>query len=232
MAETDRGHRTSPRRVSLPASDRRAWESTYVETDYRELPWYSPRPSPWLVHAVEERWIAPGSNVLDVGCGAGSNVLWLGRHGFRASGVDIAPGAIAAAEARARAARVAVSFRVADVVDLPFPRAAFGAALDSGCFHSLPIRLRPAYATEISRVLRPGSPFLLTWVGREETRWQGPPHRPSLAEVASVFEPRFIFGVTQFHGPGSRHGWAHPGRSLARYTAYLIRRQGRQPAPR
>jgi SAM-dependent methyltransferase len=232
MPSSVRPARRPGSRAKLSESDRRAWAKAYTETSYRQLPWYSPRPSPWLVHAVEEGWLRPGSSILDVGCGAGSNVLWLGKHGFRARGVDIAPGAIAAAEARARAAQVDVSFRVADVVDLPFPRGAFGAALDSGCFHSLPIRLRSDYVEEISRVLRPGSPYLITWVAREETRWQGPPHRPSLEEVTAAFESRFVFSRVEFHGPRSRGGWSHPGGSLARYTACLIRRWGRQPPAR
>lgn len=222
----------SGRPAQLSASDRRAWERTYAETDYKRLPWYSSRPSPWLVHAVGEHWLRPGSTVLDVGCGAGSNVLWLGKHGFHAFGVDIAPGAIAAAKSRARKLRADVSFQVADAVALPFPRGAFTAALDTGCFHTLPVRLRSNYVDEISRVLRPGSPFLLTWVGREETGWQGPPHRPSLAEVTREFESRFVFATTQFHAPGSKRGWSHPRGSLARYTACLIRRRGPQPPPR
>lgn len=232
MPDPARGAQKSDRPAQLSASDRRAWERTYAETDYDQLPWYSPRPSPWLVHAVEEHWLRPGSTVLDVGCGAGSNVIWLGKHGFRAFGVDIAPGAIAAAKARARKVHVDVSFQVADAVALPFLQGAFTAALDTGCFHSLPIRLRQDYVEEVSRVLRPESPFLLTWVAREETGWQGPPHRPSLAEIASAFEPRFVFATTQFHAPRSRGGWSHPGGSLARYTACLIRRRGHQPPPR
>ncbi len=221
------------RRLSrIPSKERRAWERLYSEQNYKSLPWYSAGPSPWLVDAVRTRWIRPGSTVLDVGCGTGSNVLWLARHGFRASGVDIAAGAIAVAEARAKAARVAVSFYVADAVALPFPRGAFTAALDSGCFHSLPVPLRPTYAAGIARILAPGGRFLLTWVGREETRKLGPPHRPSLAETASVFEPRFVFTKTEFHSSRSPRGWQVTRTTLARYTAWLTPRRGQQPPPR
>lgn len=222
-----------PRPAATLTNDERAsWENWYASTDYTRLPWYSPRPSPWLVNAVRKRWIEPGSAVLDVGCGTGSNVLWLGRNGFRASGVDIAPSAVASAIARAKRAGVNVSFQVADAVALPFPRGAFDAALDSGCFHSLPRRSREEYANEMARVLRPKGSFLVTWVAREETGNVGPAHRPSLAEAAGVFEPRFIFVSTEFHDPRSRRGWRVSGSSLARYTAFLVRRDSRQPPAR
>lgn len=221
--------RRTPR---LPVSHRRSWERTYAQTGFRDLPWYSPRPSPWLVAAVQKGWLSRGGDVLDVGCGAGSNVLWLARHGFRATGVDIAPSAIAAAEARARSTGVNGSFRVADVLDLPFPRGSFSSALDSGCFHTIPIRLRGAYVAELARILRRGGALILTWVAREETRAMGPSHRPSLAEVATAFEPRFIVASSEFHAGRARTAWSVPGGSLARYTARLVRRQGRQPPPR
>ncbi|MGI0131428.1 MAG: class I SAM-dependent methyltransferase [Thermoplasmata archaeon] len=219
-------------RTRLPSDAQRSWEKSYSETGYQRLPWFSPKPSPWVVSAVEDRWLKRGSAVLDVGCGAGTNVLWLGSHGFRATGVDVAPSAVRAAISRAVRARVSVHFQAADALALPFARGTFTAGMDSGCFHTLPTRLREPYAREIARVLHPASPFLLTWVPREETRKFGPPHRPSVEEVASVFEPYFVIEATQLDMPRSRGAWKTPRVSLARCTARLIRRRGRQPLPR
>ena len=193
------------------------------------MPWYSPRPSPWLVRAVREQWIPRGVTVLDVGCGSGSNTLWLQRQGFRSVGIDISPTVIAVAMARARKAGLAAEFRTANAAALPFRTGAFGAALDTGCFHSLPVRLRQPYAREIARVLRTGCPFLLTWIPREVRSSVGPPHRPALAEIASVFEPWFLFTLIERHDSGSRRGWRVCGESFARCTALLVRRRGRQP---
>ena len=156
-----------------------AWENWYARRDYRQMPWYSPRPSPWLVRAVREQWIPRGTSVLDVGCGSGSNTLWLRRQGFRSVGIDISPTVIAVAMARARRAGLAAEFRTANAAALPFRTGAFGAALDTGCFHSLPVRLRQRYAREIARVLRTGCPLLLTWIPREVRSSVGPPHRPA-----------------------------------------------------
>jgi SAM-dependent methyltransferase len=54
-------------------------------------------PSAWL-----QRWahlIAPGSNVLDVACGAGRHMRYLANLGHRVTGVDRNPEAVALAQA-------------------------------------------------------------------------------------------------------------------------------------
>ncbi len=232
MAVATRSVGLSGRPPPADGTEFAAWEEWYAHQDYRRMPWYSPRPSPWLVEAVRARWIPPGIAVLDVGCGSGSNSLWLQKEGFRSVGIDISPTVIAVATARARKAGLLAKFRTANAAALPFGKGAFGAVLDSGCFHSLPIRLRERYAREVARVLRPGGPYLLTWIPREVRSARGPPHRPALAEVASVFEPWFLFARVERHDSGSRRGWRVCGESYARCTAFLIRRRGRQPPAR
>ncbi len=173
---------------------------------------------------VTDGWFAAGDRILDVGCGAGTNSLFLDRSGLQVTGVDLAPSAIAAARARAARTGRAVDFRVADALDLPFRRGSFDGAIDVGCFHTLPIPLRGRYVEELARVLRPGGRFALTWVAREHTAKFGPPHRPSVAEVAVAFEERFRFDRAEYRA--GRWG------RIPSYGARLIRRSSRQPPPR
>jgi SAM-dependent methyltransferase len=221
----------TPRR-GLPPDLRKAWAETYAKTPYRELPWFSDKPFPSLVRAVSSRQIVPPGPLLDVGCGAGSNALWLARQGFRVTGVDISPGAIAAAEGRARAAGLHAEFRVADALALPFRRGAFRVVTDVGCFHTLPARLRPGYVREVRRILRPGGSYLPAWIAREATQKFGPPHRLSLGEMTDYFEHDFIFAQTEF-GPASTDGaWKTRRGLLPSYSARLLRRSSPQPPPR
>ncbi len=229
MAATRRSPSRPRGEARTDAREFEEWDAWYASQDYRKMPWHSPGPSPWLVRAVRTRRIPPGSSVLDVGCGSGSNSLWLQKRGFRATGIDVSRTVIAVAQRRARAAGLTPNFRVANAAALPFADRSFGAALDTGCFHSLPIRLRRRYAREIARVLRAGSPLLLTWIPREVRSAVGPPHRPSLTEVAAVFEPSFLFAAVERHEAGSRGGWLVCGERCARSTALLIRRPGRAP---
>ncbi len=219
-----------PRPRSRPEFDE--WEDWYRRRDYREMPWYSARPSPWLVRVVRQQRFRPRTSILDVGCGTGSNVLWLARRGYSASGVDVAPTAIATARDRARRAGVDVDLRVASADALPFGRERFDGAVDNGCFHSLPIRQRAPYVRELVRVLRPGAPLLLTWIPREVRTSLGPPHRPSLGEVVSAFEPGFVFSEMSWHPPDTPGAWKVLDARMGRSTALLHRRLGRQPPPR
>jgi SAM-dependent methyltransferase len=214
----------SSHRSGLPESQQAAWRRTYSSTHYRRLPWFSPRPYPWVREAVEAGWLRPGTPVLDVGCGAGTNALFLARSGFNTSGVDLAPAAIAAAQRRAAHRKVSVDFRVGDALRLPFPRGRFGGLVDVGCFHTIPFALRRAYSKELARVSRAGARYVLAWVGRESPGGFGPPHRPSLEEAAATFEEEFIFLRTQFS--------AARGRPFAEYRAILERRSRPRPPRR
>lgn len=201
------------------------WERTYEETSYRELPWFSPRPYRWVVRAVRERWLRPRSWVLDVGCGAGTNSIFLARAGFRVCGIDLAPGAIAVAKRRAARAGLTIDFRVADVLKLPFPTASFGGAIDVGCFHTFDPPLRPSFSRELARVLRPGGRYAISWIGREHAGTLGPPHRPGLDEVTEALEDRFLFLRCEFHRGTRTTGPPH-------YTALLERRTRPRPPAR
>lgn len=223
-----------PRPESLPTGARqrserfRSWEDTYRESSFDDLPWFQRSPSAWIVRGRERGWLAKGGRHLDVGCGAGTNVLWMAQHGLRTTGVDLSPTALSAARNRARTRRGAreAGFLAGDAISLPFRDGSFDSGSDIGCFHTLPPGLRAGYASEVHRVLRPGGFHLISWAAREETRPVGPPHRLSVQEVAEVMEPHFVFRELEY---GSH---ARGRRGLVIYSAVLEGRREPQPPPR
>ncbi|MCI4319761.1 MAG: class I SAM-dependent methyltransferase [Thermoplasmata archaeon] len=223
--------RSAPAR-GLPDDLRKSWAETYAKTPYRDLPWFSEKPFPSLVRAVEERQILPPGPLLDVGCGAGTNALWLAGQGFRVTGVDISPGAVEGAQRRAQAAGLPAEFRVADALNLPFPRGQFKVVTDVGCFHTLPIPLREGYVHEVHRVLKPGGTYLPAWIAREATQQFGPPHRLSVGDMATYFEHEFIFAETEYGPTSPRGAWRTRRGLLPSYSARLLRRSKPQPPPR
>jgi SAM-dependent methyltransferase len=216
---------------------RARWERVYSNTPFSELPWFSTEPFPPVVRAVEEGWMKAPGPILDVGCGAGSNVLWLAARGFQATGIDLAPGAIEAANSRRTRATRTARFLVDDALALALPSASFKGAIDAGCFHTFPPRRRRDYANNLARVLRSDATFLLSWVGREETREWGPPHRLSVNEVAEIFEPLFLMEQVEYRprtvrSPRNPKIATRPLTTLAGYTAHLVRRRAPQPPRR
>jgi cyclopropane fatty-acyl-phospholipid synthase-like methyltransferase len=91
--------------------------------------------------------------VLDAGCGAGHNALFLAGRGFGAVGIDVAPTAIR--RAREKAGGLDVEFAVEDVLDLGGYRGRFDTVIDIGCLHSLAVPDRPRYAAALHAATRP-----------------------------------------------------------------------------
>lgn len=136
------------------------WDLAYRSGDYLEH-WESPHPPQELVAMVAAELIPVGATVLDIGCGAGVEAIFLARHGFRAIGVDTSAAAVEIGRRRAADAGVEVDFRLADATDLPFTDSSIDFAMDRGCFHVVDRDRRLDYARELHRVLRPGARFLL-----------------------------------------------------------------------
>lgn len=70
----------------------------------------------------------PGAHIVDVGCGRGRHARILAHRGYRITGIDLSPDAIAEAQVRAKAEGVAdeISFRVCDMREPAFEGCADG----------------------------------------------------------------------------------------------------------
>ena len=102
-----------------------------------------------------------GTHVVEFGSGEGYAGECVARRGYRYTGIDIARSAIAKARDRLAGCGTRTRVVVGDIVRLPFPRAAFDAALDIGCLHMLVVDAdRRAYLREARRVLKPGGRVL------------------------------------------------------------------------
>ncbi|HEV2141869.1 MAG TPA: class I SAM-dependent methyltransferase [Candidatus Dormibacteraeota bacterium] len=123
-------------------------------------PWDSGVPPPELVTFVETN---RAGKSLDLGCGTGTNTIYLAQKGWDATGVDFVPRAIGAARKKAAAARVSPRLIVGDVTRLPELGIGDGynLLLDLGCFHSIPDGGRDDYVKGASAVAPSGATMLL-----------------------------------------------------------------------
>lgn len=104
----------------------------------------------------------PMPAVLDVGCGTGVNLLEAARWFAptrQLCGIDLSPGMVAVASAKARALGVPASFVVGDAERLPYDDGQFDLVICNSVLHWF--RDRGAALREMHRVLRPGGQVLL-----------------------------------------------------------------------
>lgn len=134
----------------------------YYDLTYRlSQPRWDTRITPPELIALVESGGVHGTRALDLGCGTGTNSIYLAQRGFTVVGVDFSAKAIATARTHAARAGVTIDFRVADVTRLDALREPFDLVLDIGCLHSIAAGDRPRYAAQLARLTRPASVFLL-----------------------------------------------------------------------
>lgn len=176
---------------------------------YFNPPWDTGITPPEVAEAVEgPNALMPG-RALDLGCGTGTNSLYLARHGWRVVGVDLAPTAIRQARRKAKEAGLSVEFHTADVTRLDFLQPPFDLALDIGCFHALDSEGWTHYRDQLRRLLRPGACFMLYAFGPRRGRLMDMGITPD--EVRQLFDSEFqvlrVDGGTDPSGPSAAWYW-------------------------
>jgi RNA polymerase sigma factor (sigma-70 family) len=89
---------------------------------------------------------------VDVGCGAGDDVRWLHDAGFRAIGIDSNAEALRVAASRTPDDHD-ITWLEASATMIPLDDQSCALVTDRGCLHHLPTDERPAYASEVARIL-------------------------------------------------------------------------------
>jgi ubiquinone/menaquinone biosynthesis C-methylase UbiE len=107
---------------------------------------------------IEQAAIAPGHDVLDLGCGTGTLVLMIKdtHPGAHVSGVDIDPKILALARGKAATAGVDVTLVEGSATAPPLPPASFDRVLSSLVLHHLTTPQKRQALAAARRLLRPG----------------------------------------------------------------------------
>ncbi|AJE02651.1 class I SAM-dependent methyltransferase [Geobacter pickeringii] len=97
--------------------DRTRWDQRYLSEECL----LGEKPSRFLAERIEElKRLCPGRRALDIACGEGRNSIFLARHGFAATGLDISPVAVEKARNWAGREGFACDFRLADLETYAF----------------------------------------------------------------------------------------------------------------
>jgi SAM-dependent methyltransferase len=176
---------------------------------YFNPPWDTGVTPPEVVEIIEGPDASKPGRALDLGCGTGTNSLYLARHGWEVVGVDLAGRAVRKARRKAQESGLSVDFYTADVTRLDFLQPPFDLALDIGCFHALDDEGWIRYRGQLRRLLCPGARFMLYAFGPRKGRFTQMGVTPD--QVRRLFESDFrlrrVEGSADPTGPSAAWYW-------------------------
>jgi SAM-dependent methyltransferase len=121
-----------------------------------------------LVELVEGPDKLASGRALDLGCGTGRNAIYLARQGWDTIGVEMVGYAVEVARRKAAARDIPVRFVQGDVTrlaDLDIG-AEFTLLMDGGCYHTIPLGRRDAYAESVTRAAAPQARLIMVGFSR------------------------------------------------------------------
>jgi SAM-dependent methyltransferase len=190
---------------------------------YSKAPW-DKGPRSELVELVNNNTLTP-VRTIDLGCGTGSNAIFLAQHGFDVTGVDFASSAITKAREKAKSAGVDVNFVVDDFTDLSQIKGPFDLLVDYGAFDDLSPKNRRRYVETVLSLSHSETQFFLwtfewklLWWERFLVRLLPFAHMAlELGEVNQYFGD--YFKIKRISGAANLKGWPRG------YASYLMARK-------
>ncbi len=182
------------------------WDQRYLRGD---APWNSGLVSRELLRVVAEEHVAPCRSV-ELGCGAGTNVVHLAQQGFDVLGTDCSAVAIERARTLAVEAGVVVQLAVADLCRASDIREEIGDVaakferqcsfvFDRGCYHCARRVNLAGFLETVEWLAAPNARLLLLCGNGNDPAQQGPP-KVTEAEIRSEWGPLFeIEWIREFH---------------------------------
>jgi SAM-dependent methyltransferase len=153
------------------SSEQEHWDNRYVQGD---TPWDTGQSSSELVRVLDEEHITPCA-AIDLGCGTGTNAIYLASHGFDVTAADISPTAIDRCRMRRATTDVRIRCLQADLLDPPEDIGGpYSFFFDRGCYHVLRLVNVQAYFRTLERILAPSAVGLVLTGNAKEPMEHGP----------------------------------------------------------
>jgi 2-polyprenyl-3-methyl-5-hydroxy-6-metoxy-1,4-benzoquinol methylase len=181
------------------------WNKIYSNCSLDQIPWHADKPEQELIELIESEKIRP-LRVLDVGCGTGTDAIYLASIGSNVTAIDLSQEATNTARERANKAGVKVNFITGDFLDVEFDNESFDFVNDRGCFHHINPLQREDFITKVNNVLMGRSLYYLRCWSDKEEKAEGP-YKISKDVIHRIFSKYLDVGEIKdfrFGGKGSR----------------------------
>ena len=133
--------------------------------------------------------------ILEIGCGSGANLWVIGREGFQAHGLDLAPEAIALGRQMLAGWGVTdAQLQAGSMTDMPYEDTFFDAVVDVFSANCLELADFRTCLAEVARVLKPGGLFFSYAPGKNSGAFQN--HAP-----ATLIDDSTLDGIHRSDSP-------------------------------
>lgn len=133
-----------------------------------------------------------GYSILDVGCGVGRHVIYLGARGFRMAGVDISPSGVKITQEACALRHLEFDGRVSDMTALPWLDMTFDAALSTSVIAHHRRADIVKTINEIWRILKPGGLLLVDFLHKDTLSYQRVRNQAAAGEISEVEPDTFV----------------------------------------
>jgi SAM-dependent methyltransferase len=172
----------------------------YTLSYFGHPPWDTGVSPPELSAFIDSH---PPGRALDLGCGTGTNLISLARHGWDVTGIDFSAYAVRAARRKLKTHRFNAQVIRGDVTRKFIVEGQFDLILDIGCYHGLSPQSRVGYRINLHDKLKSGATYLLYahWQIPEKSRATG----VSQADIDALSAFLHVVDITHTSDHWGRH---------------------------
>ncbi len=166
------------------------------ELSIKETPWVTGAVGIVLLKKVISGKIDVGLKVLEIGCGVGTESVYLSRQGMDVTAVDFNENALNKAKHLAKFYSTDVDFIHEDFLEIDIESISknFDLVIDKNCFHHIPVSDRTKYASNVFNILKKNGLFFLRGFSNDipPSKTGDGPFRLTSDDLINTFKPFFI----------------------------------------
>lgn len=178
------------------------WDE-YYKKENEVPPWEAEEPEEILINLINSGEI--NGLCLDMGCGLGTDLIFLNKKGYSVTGIDLSIYCLKRAIQRVEKNLFSLNLLQGNVIYLPFKKETFSFINDRGCFHHIDKDLRENYVREIYRITAQEGKVLLRFFSEIYYSNGGSGQVLYKSDIKKFFEPFFeIKEISDYRGMGNK----------------------------